>query len=57
MKPFFDTSILVYAQQAGPYGARARALVAEGGVISIQVLNEIVNVKASEAEARLGGGF
>ena len=44
MKPFFDTNILVYAQQSGPYGARARDLVAGGGVASIQVLNELVNV-------------
>jgi len=41
---FFDTNILVYAQELGPKGERARALLAEGGVISVQVLNELANV-------------
>jgi predicted nucleic acid-binding protein len=44
VKPFFDTNVLVYAQQSGPRGVRARELVAEGGIIGIQVLNELVNV-------------
>jgi predicted nucleic acid-binding protein len=41
---FFDTNILVYAQEVGPKGERARALLAQGGVISVQVLNELANV-------------
>jgi predicted nucleic acid-binding protein len=41
---FFDTSLLVYAQQAGPKGERAADLIARGGVISVQVLNELANV-------------
>ncbi len=44
MKPFFDTNIIVYAQQAGPKAERARALLAAGGLISVQVLNEFTNV-------------
>jgi predicted nucleic acid-binding protein len=44
VKPFFDTNILVYAQQSGARGARARELVAEGGVASVQVLDELANV-------------
>jgi predicted nucleic acid-binding protein len=41
---FFDTSILVYAQQAGGKADRARALLAGGGKLSVQVLNEFTAV-------------
>jgi predicted nucleic acid-binding protein len=42
---FFDTNILVYAFAADdPRSARAEALIAEGGVIGVQVLNEFTNV-------------
>jgi len=42
---FFDTNVLIYAlAQNDPRGARAEALLAEGGVISVQVLNEFVAV-------------
>ncbi len=44
MKRFLDTNILVYAQQSGAKGERARELLAEGGEISIQVLNEFTHV-------------
>lgn len=44
MSAFFDTNILVHAQQAGAKGARANDLIAEGGVVSVQVLNELANV-------------
>jgi predicted nucleic acid-binding protein len=44
MSAFFDTNILVYAQQTGKKGERARALFAEGGKLSVQVLNEFVAV-------------
>ena len=44
MRAFFDTNILVYAQEADRKGERARALMATGGVISVQVLNELANV-------------
>ena len=42
---FFDTNILVYAFAADdPRSARAEELIAEGGVISVQVLSEFTNV-------------
>ena len=44
MRAFFDTNILVYAQEADRKGERARTLMAKGGVISVQVLNEFTNV-------------
>lgn len=44
MSAFFDTNILIYAQQTGAKGDRARALFAGGGRLSLQVLNEFVAV-------------
>lgn len=44
MKSFFDTNVIVYAQTAGPKAELCRNLMNEGGVISIQVLNEFANV-------------
>ena len=44
MSAFFDTNILVYAQQPGAKGDRARALFASGGKLSVQVLNEFTAV-------------
>jgi predicted nucleic acid-binding protein len=41
---FFDTNILVYAQQSGEKAETARALLNEGGVINVQVLNEFASV-------------
>jgi predicted nucleic acid-binding protein len=41
---FFDTNILVYAQQTGAKADRARALFADGGKLSVQVLNEFTAV-------------
>lgn len=42
---FFDTNILIYAFAANdPRSARAEALIADGGVIGVQVLNEFTNV-------------
>ena len=42
---FFDTNILIYAFAANePRGARAEALIAEGGVVGVPVLNEFTNV-------------
>ena len=42
---FFDTNILIYAFAAGdPRSVRAEALVAGGGFIGVQVLNEFTNV-------------
>ena len=44
MSAFFDTNILVYAQQAGRKADQARALFAAGGKLSVQVLNEFTAV-------------
>ena len=42
---FFDSNILLYiAGSDTAKAARAEALVADGGTISVQVLNEITNV-------------
>lgn len=42
---FLDTNVLIYAFAAGDRrSARAEALLAEGGVIGVQVLNEFTNV-------------
>jgi predicted nucleic acid-binding protein len=45
LKPFFDTNVLVYAFLSNdPRHGRARALAAGGGVFSVQVANEFVDV-------------
>lgn len=44
MSAFLDTNILVYAQQDGNKGDNARELLAAGGKLSVQVLNEFVAV-------------
>ncbi len=42
---FFDTNVLIYLASADATKAdRAEALLAEGGCISVQVLNEFANV-------------
>ncbi len=42
---FFDTNILIYAvAQDHPRGSQAEELLAAGGVLSVQVLNEFVSV-------------
>ena len=44
-KPFFDTNVLLYLLSVDPDKAqRAEELVSEGGVISVQVLNEFASV-------------
>lgn len=43
-KPFLDTNVLIYAFGAGEKAERARCLLDEGGIISVQCLNEFVNV-------------
>ena len=43
--PFLDTNILIYAlTEPGPKSDRALAAIEAGGVISVQVLNEMANV-------------
>ena len=45
LKPFFDTNVLVYAfLSTDPRHGTARALAAGGGVFSVQVANEFVDV-------------
>ena len=44
MKPFVDTNILVYANSNDHRRPRAQEILAKGGVISVQVLNEFTNV-------------
>ncbi|KJC51386.1 PIN domain-containing protein [Bradyrhizobium sp. LTSP857] len=44
MSAFFDTNILVYAQQTGTKATISQDLIEQGGTISVQVLNELANV-------------
>ena len=44
MSCFFDTNILLYAQESGSKADRARALLRGGGKLSVQVLNEFAAV-------------
>ena len=54
-KTFLDTNIIVYAFSANDARTeKAEALLAAGGVISVQVLNEFVNV--SRRKHRRGWG-
>jgi predicted nucleic acid-binding protein len=44
-KPFFDTNVVLYAfRQEDPRSQVAEALLAGGGTVSVQVLNEFVAV-------------
>ncbi len=52
---FFDTNILVYAVSADLAKAdRAERLIASGGVISVQVLNEFASVTTRKLGKSLG---
>ena len=44
MSAFFDSNILIYAYSADVRRDRALATIADGGIISAQVLNEFTNV-------------
>ena len=45
MSPFFDTHILLYAvRPEDPRAERARLVLAGGGLVSVQALNEFINV-------------
>ena len=44
MRAFIDTNVLIYAQGVGPKSQTARRAILSGGVISVQVLNEFVDV-------------
>lgn len=42
---FYDTNVLIYAFSTNdPRAGRAEALLADGGVIGVQILNEFANV-------------
>jgi predicted nucleic acid-binding protein len=44
-KAFLDTNVLIYAlARKDPRGTRAEQLLAIGGVVSVQVLNEFVSI-------------
>jgi predicted nucleic acid-binding protein len=44
-KRFFDTNVCIYALNGdGPKTHAAKTLIARGGVVSVQVLNEYTNV-------------
>lgn len=44
-RPFLDTNVLLYTLSADAAQAdRAEALLAQGGVVSVQVLNEVTSV-------------
>jgi predicted nucleic acid-binding protein len=48
---FFDTNIFVYAVvQGDPRSQRAEDLISEGGTVSVQVLNEFVDVVRRKAK-------
>lgn len=44
MSAFFDSNILIYAYSTDVRRDRALTAIADGGVISVQVLNEFTNV-------------
>jgi predicted nucleic acid-binding protein len=53
-KSFFDTNVLLYLQSADAAKAdRAEELIAGGGVISVQVLNEFVAVAVRKLGMKL----
>ena len=48
---FFDTNVFVYAVvQDDPRSQRAEELIAEGGTVSVQVLNEFADVVRRKAK-------
>jgi predicted nucleic acid-binding protein len=45
VKSFFDTNVLIYAVvESDPRSTRAEGILASGGALSVQVLNEFVSV-------------
>ncbi len=44
-KPFIDSNVILYLLSGDPSKAdRAEAVIGEGGIVSVQVLNEVVSV-------------
>jgi predicted nucleic acid-binding protein len=55
VKAFFDTNVLIYAvAEDDPRSAKAEELLASGGVISVQVLNEFVSVARRKIQMSWG---
>jgi predicted nucleic acid-binding protein len=48
VKAFFDTNVLIYAASSDPRSIKARQTLQDGGIISVQVLNEFTNVCRSK---------
>ena len=44
MSAFIDTNVLIYAQGTGAKSEAARQVILDGGIISVQVLNEFAAV-------------
>ena len=49
-KPFFDTNVIPYAIRQDDSRAQVATLLAEGGALSVQVLNEFVAVARHKFE-------
>lgn len=50
VKAFFDTNVLIYAvAEADPRTAQAEKLLASGGLLSVEILNEFVSVARRKA--------
>jgi predicted nucleic acid-binding protein len=50
-RAFFDTNVFVYALvQDDPRSGKAEELIAEGGSVSVQILNEFVDVARRKAK-------
>jgi predicted nucleic acid-binding protein len=43
-RAFFDTNVLIYSLGKDRRGRRAEQLLSQGGVVSVQVLNEFTDV-------------
>ncbi len=43
-RQFFDTNVLIYSLGKDPRGRRAEQLLSQGGVVSVQALNEFSDV-------------
>ena len=55
-KPFFDTNVILYAfRQDDTRGHVAETLLAAGGTLSVQVLNEFVAVARRKLDKSWGG--
>lgn len=51
-RPFFDTNVLLYLLSDDPKADRAEALLAGGGMISVQVLNEFASVASRKLKLK-----